>query len=319
MAQGLPRPIQGLFALLAKLVQIHYAPNMLKSGYVAILGVPNVGKSTLLNALLEEKLSIVTDKPQTTRHRILGILNRPNSQILFLDTPGIHASTKLINEIYVKTALATLDDADIVLHLVPPRLPVSKEDLEIAAKVQESKKEYLVLINKIDEVDKEKLLPLIQSIDENLKPEEVLPISAKTSDGLKKLISIIEESLPEGPAYYPRDEYTNHDLRFLTGEIVREKAMKFLHQELPYALATQVEDYQDEAKIARIKVAIYVEKDSQKGIVIGAKGSMLKNIGQRAREDIEALVGKKVYLELFVKVVDNWTKDERHLKDFGLL
>jgi len=292
---------------------------MFKSGYVAILGIPNVGKSTLLNAFLEEKLSIVTDKPQTTRHRILGILNRPDSQILFLDTPGIHSSKKLINEAYVQTAMATLEDADVVLHLIFPRLHLNPEDLEIASKIKQAKKKYFILVNKIDEVDKEALLPLIQKIHDNLEPEEILPISAKNQDGLERTLKLLESVLPEGPAYYPRDEYTTHNLRFLAGEIVREKAMKFLHQEIPYALATLVEDFKDEEKIARIKVAILVEKDSQKGIVIGAKGSMLKNIGQRAREDLEKLVGKKVYLELFVKVQEGWTKDEHQLKELGLL
>ncbi len=288
------------------------------SGYVTILGVPNVGKSTLINALIGEKISIVTNKPQTTRHRILGIMNRPGAQVLFLDTPGIHQPGKLLNEKIVETALRTVEDADVVLHLIFPKKNLSTLDREIAAKVQNTRKPYLVLINKIDETSKDQILPVIDAVQNELKPAEIIPISALTGDGVSRVIEAIIPHLPEGPAYYPKDVYTEHDLRFLTAEIVREKAMHLLQQELPYSLTTQVEAFHEEEKLDRIHVSIIVEKASQKGIVIGAKGSMIKKIGELARKEIQTLVGKKVYLELFVKVVDNWTKKEQKLKEFGI-
>lgn len=291
---------------------------MFHCGYVSIVGQPNVGKSTLLNALLGEKLSIVTDKPQTTRHRILGILNRPDAQILFLDTPGIHESKKLLNEVMVEAALRTLGDADVILHLIFPRAAIAAQDLEIARRVKETEKPYFVLINKVDEVEKEKLLPIIQKVQEALGPEQIIPISALKSDGLDLLLNLLEEKLPEGVALYPKDQYTEHDTRFLCGEIVREKATELLHQEIPYALAAQVEDYKEEPGMDRIHVTLFVEKPSQKGIVIGAGGAMLKKIGQMARLDMEKMLGKKVFLELFVKVSENWTKDERRLRELGI-
>ncbi len=292
---------------------------MFQCGYVTILGVPNVGKSTLLNVLLGEKLSIVTDKPQTTRYRILGILNRPNAQILFLDTPGIHASTKPLNEAIVQAALKTLGDADVILHLIFPKIPLSEEDQKIARRVKETKKPYFVLINRVDKVAKEKILPLIQQVQAAWEPEAIIPVSALKGDGLEKIIPMLEEKLPEGPALYPPDIYTEHDTRFLCAEIVREKATMLLHQEIPYALTTQIEEFKEEENIDRIHCSILIEKSSQKGIVIGAGGGMIKKIGQLARVDIEKMLGKKVFLELFVKVSEGWTKDERKLKELGII
>jgi GTP-binding protein Era len=291
---------------------------MFHSGYVAIVGVPNVGKSTLLNALLGEKLSIVTDKPQTTRHRILGILNRPKAQLLFLDTPGIHTTDKLLNETIVDTAMQAMGDADIILHLVSPKPNLSETDQKIAARAKEMGKPHIVAINKVDLVTKESLLPLIQRIQEEWAPEEIIPVSALNRDGLEVIVKALVSRLPEGPAYYPTDIYTEHDLRFLSAEIVREKAMDLLYQELPYSLATQTEAFDESGKIPHINVALIVEKDSQKGIVIGAKGSMIKRIGELARPDIEAMVGKKVFLELFVKVVDDWSKSQHRLRELGI-
>lgn len=292
---------------------------MFHSGYIAIVGVPNVGKSTLLNALLGEKLSIVTDKPQTTRHRILGILNRPKAQLLFLDTPGIHSSGKLLNETIVDTALQAMGDADVVLHLINPKSELSEEDRKIAARAKDLGKPHLVVINKVDRVAKEALLPLIQKVQEEWAPQEIIPVSALQQDGLEIIVKAIVARLPDGPAYYPTDIYTEHDLRFLSAEIVREKAMDLLHQELPYSLATQTEAFDESGKIPHINVALIVEKDSQKGIVIGNKGAMIKRIGELARPDIEAMVGKKVFLELFVKVVDDWSKSQHRLRELGIL
>jgi len=292
---------------------------MFRSGYVAILGLPNVGKSTLLNAILGEKLAIVSAKPQTTRHKIVGILNLAHAQILLLDTPGIHSSTKLLNEAMVQNALQALGDADVVLHLVFPDKRLDKHDFAIAEQAHQQKKPYLVLINRVDAVDKDRLLPKIQEIHETLKPEAIIPVSALKSDGLDAVVAEIEKRLPEGPAYFPTDIYTEHDMRFLASEIVREKAMQLLHQEIPYQLATAVEDFKDEPKLARISVTVFVEKDSQKPIVIGKGGATLKKIGELARLEIQKMVGKKVFLELFVKVQEGWTTDANRLKELGIL
>ena len=291
---------------------------MFRSGYVTILGEPNVGKSTLINALIGEKLAIVSHKPQTTRHRILGILNRPSAQILFLDTPGIHSSTKRLNELMVESALRTLGDADVILHLILPSSAISEPNREIASRCKQTRKPYFVLINKVDQVAKEALLPLMQKVQTELQPHEIIPISALQGDGVPGLIEQVEKRLPEGPAYYPQDIYTEHDTRFLCAELVREKATRLLHQELPYALMTQVEAYEEGEKLDRIHIAIIVEKPSQKAMVIGAKGQMIKKIGEQARVEIQKMLGKKIYLELFVKVEEKWTQKEDKLKELGL-
>jgi GTP-binding protein Era len=207
----------------------------------------------------------------------------------------------------------------VILHLIFPKKHISEEDIKISQHVKDTKKPYLVLINKVDEVAKEILLPLIQKVGEVLSPDEIVPISALKGDGIEKIVTLVEAKLPEGPALYPLDIYTEHDTRFLCGEIVREKAMMLLHEEIPYSLTTQVEDFKEEEKIDRIHCSIIIEKPSQKRIVIGAGGSMIKKIGQLARADMEKMLGKKVYLELFVKVTDGWTRDERKLKELGIL
>jgi GTP-binding protein Era len=291
---------------------------MFRSGYVAILGVPNVGKSTLLNQLLGEKLSIVTPKPQTTRHRILGILNRPHSQILFLDTPGIHDPKKLLNEKMVEAALSSLQDADVICHMIFPQSHLKEEDQELAQKIRETGKPYLLLINQVDTITKEGLLPLIGKLQQHWGPKEIIPISAKTGEGCDVLPKLIESLLPEGPAYYPTDQLTERDMRFLSEEIVREKAMTFLHQEIPYGLTTHVETFEEQDKLAKIHMAIIVERENHKGMVIGAGGRMIKRIGTLARQDLEKWLGKKVHLELFVKVVEGWSKDPRRLKEYGI-
>lgn len=291
---------------------------MFHSGYVALLGVPNVGKSTLLNQLLGEKLSIVTPKPQTTRHRILGILNRPKSQILFLDTPGIHDPKKLLNVRMVEAALSALQDADVLCHMIFPTQVLKDEDQELALKIRETGKPYLVLINQVDTVAKDSLLPLIGKIQQHWSPNEIIPLSARTGEGCEVLPTLFESLLPEGPAYYPTDQLTERDMRFLSEEIVREKAMTYLHQEIPYGLTVQVETFEEEDKIAKIHMAIIVERENHKGMVIGAGGKMIKRIGTEARRDLEKWLDKKVRLELFVKVVEGWSKDPKRLKEFGI-
>ncbi|HCU25237.1 MAG TPA: GTPase Era, partial [Deltaproteobacteria bacterium] len=219
----------------------------------------------------------------------------------------------------VETALQAMGEADIILHMLPPKPELSEEDRQIAGRARQFEAHYFVLINKVDMVAKERLLPLMQKIHEELSPEEIIPVCAASGDGLDRVVQAIAARLQEGPAYYPTDQYTEHDLRFLSAESVREKAMQLLHEEIPYALTAQTEAFDESGKVPRIHVAIIVEKPSQKGIVIGAGGAMLKKIGELARRDIEAMVGKKVYLELFVKVIENWTKHEKQLKDLGII
>jgi GTP-binding protein Era len=269
--------------------------------------------------LLGEKLSIVTPKPQTTRHRILGILHRPHSQILFLDTPGIHDPKKLLNEKMVEAALSTLQDADVVCHMIFPSPVLNEEDQILAQKIRETGKPHLVLINQVDTVPKDRLLPLIGQVQQHWAPKEIIPISALKGEGCEVLPGLIESLLPEGPAYYPVDQLTERDMRFLSEEIVREKAMTFLHQEIPYGLTAQVETFSEEGKIAKINIAIIVERENHKGMVIGAGGKMIKRIGTEARRDLEKWLGKQVHLELFVKVVEGWSRDPRRLKEFGIM
>lgn len=291
---------------------------MFRSGYVALVGAPNVGKSTLLNRLLGEKLSIVTPKPQTTRHRILGILNRPGAQILFLDTPGIHPAGKPLNVKMVETALTTLQDADVVCQMIFPTGSVQQEDEKISQKIRDTQKPHLVLINRVDTVAKATLLPLIEQIHRAWNPREIIPISALTGEGCERLPAILEKLLPEGPAYYPTDQLTERNLRFFAGEIVREKAMALLHQEIPYGLTTRVEKFEEKEKLCKIHVDIIVDRQNHKAMVVGAGGQMIKNIGRQARQDLERLLGKKVYLELFVKVVEGWSRDPKKIKEYGI-
>ncbi len=288
-----------------------------KSGYVGLVGLPNVGKSTLINNMIGEKLAAVTHKPQTTRHRILGILNRPQAQILFLDTPGIHQSKKLLNEKIIQTAFDVIEEADLVLHLIFPK-KLKPEDQEIAERVLKLKKKYFVLVNRIDEIPKDSLLPFLADIQKTLQPQELIPISALKNQGVSTLIEQIEKNLEEGPRYYDEEIYTDQSMRFLCEEIAREKAMLWLHQEIPYALTVQTEKFDETQNLIRLNLAIIVEKDSQKAMVIGKAGARIKKIGQVSRQEMEKMLGKKVYLELFVKVVPGWTKNEKRLRDLGI-
>lgn len=289
-----------------------------RTGYVALVGLPNVGKSTLLNRLLGEKLSIVTKRPQTTRHRILGILNQSHAQIIFLDTPGIHDSKKLLNQTMVEAALTALHEADVVVHLVFPEFGLSEEDEQLSQEIKKQGKGYLVAINQVDRIHKETLLPLIKKISETWQPEAIFPLSAKTGEGCESLLQALAKYLPVSEALYDRELYTEHPVRFLCEEVVREKATDLLHQEIPYGLTTQVEKFSEEEKRVHIHMQLIVERENHKAMVIGAKGQMIKKIGTLARQEIEALLGKKVFLELFVKVVPGWTKDEKRLREFGI-
>jgi GTP-binding protein Era len=290
-----------------------------RSGYIAIVGRPNVGKSTLLNRFLGEKVAIVTPKPQTTRNRITGILTRPTSQIIFLDTPGIHPSRSLLNRRMVEVALQTLHEVDGVLWLLEAHSRIGAEEEKIAARLRVLEAAVLILLNKIDAVAKGKLLPLMKDCAELLPGKEIVPISALRGDNVELVLEIVEKWLPEGPRYFPEGEFTDQTERFIAAEIIREKVFLLTREEIPYGTAVTVEEFSDktEKNLVVIKATIHTERASHKPILIGKQGSMLKEIGRRAREELEGLLGCKVFLELFVKVDKGWTEDPRALAEMG--
>ncbi len=295
-------------------------PAGFKSGYVAILGRPNVGKSTLLNTILGQKVAIVTPKPQTTRNRIVGVKNLPQAQIVFLDTPGIHNPKQKLGEFMVREAIRTLKEVDIALVMVEPHRPHTPE-VKLIESIKASKERHnfvaILAINKIDRVKKAELLPVIDIYQRMMDFEEIIPISALKGDGIDRLIELIIRYLPEGPKYYPDEIITDQLERFMVSEIIREKVMLLTREEVPYSVAVEVLTWQDKEDITVISANIYVEKDSQKGIIIGSRGQRLKDIGRRAREEIEALLGTRVYLELWVKVKEDWRDRVASLKDLG--
>ena len=291
-----------------------------RSGYIAIVGRPNVGKSTLLNQLLGEKIAIVTPKPQTTRNRITGIRTSSKSQIVFIDTPGIHQAHSLMNRRMVEVALQTLHEVDGVLWLLDSRAGVGAEEERIAASLGTLKTPSLILLNKIDLVAKGKLLPLIQRCAELLPAREIIPISALKGEGVPLVLEIAEKWLPEGPQYFPGGEFTDQTERFVASEIIREKIFLLTREEIPYGVAVTIDEFteKEEKNLIVIKATIITERESHKPILIGKRGSMLKEVGQRARQEIEALLGCKVFLELFVKVDRGWTQDPNALTEMGL-
>ena len=295
------------------------AEKTFKSGFVGIIGRPNVGKSTLLNTFIGEKVAIITPKPQTTRNRILGIMNTDGGQIVFLDTPGIHRAKTPLNVQMVKSAMGTFGEADILLLLVEADRGLHDEDSLILDSLKGIKTPVILVINKIDLVTKEALLPLIDTFKELYAFEEIIPISALKGFGVDRLTDILRRLLPEGPKLFPDDMITDRTERFIAAEIIREKILLLTRQEIPYATAVVVEAFKEEEErnFIRIQAAIIVEKDSQKGIVIGKKGAMLKDIGRQARKDLEQFFNAHIYLELFVKVRKDWTHDERLLKELG--
>jgi len=294
------------------------------SGMVALVGPPNAGKSTLLNTLLGQKISIVTPKPQTTRNRIAGVLNEPDYQIVLLDTPGLHQSRSPLNREMVKIAMDSLADVDAVVFMLDISLPlpakVKKE------KEQEYKRYFseiscpaFLVLNKIDLIDRSKLLPIIQSYAEIYPFKAILPVSALKGDGTKPLLNELLLVLPKGPRYFPEDIPTDVSERFLASEIIREKVFLLTGQEIPYSSAVMVDSFKENEANGRVTIhaTIYLEKKSQKGIVIGKGGGKLKSIGIAARKDIEELLQAKVSLHLWVKIRKNWSQDERFLKELG--
>lgn len=292
-----------------------------KSGFISILGRPNVGKSTLLNRLIGDKIAIVTEKPQTTRNRILGIKNIEGAQLIFIDTPGIHDAQTELNKRMVRAAIAAGRDADVILFLIDASYPDFEEDRKMIESLKRSKGVSILLINKIDIVKKENLLPLIDRYQKILSFYSIIPISAISGEGVDILINEITKCLPEGHPYYPDDMITDQTERFLVSEVIREKIIQNSYQEIPYSTAVTIESFKEDSEknLIVIKGTIHVERNSQKKIIIGKKGQKLKKIGEAARKEIEALMGKRVYLELWVDVKKNWTRDPRALDNLGYL
>jgi len=290
-----------------------------RSGFAALIGRPNAGKSTLLNRLVGEKIAAVSDKPQTTRTRITGVLTETQGQIIFVDTPGIHKPGYKLNRRMMQTVEDAMQSVDIRLLLVDSSTPFGKGDQFTVEMIKKSEGPNILLLNKIDLMkDKTKLLPLIEQYTQRAEFAEVIPVSARSGDGCDILIKKTLEHLPEGPQLFPEDTLTDQPERTIVAEIVREKILRLTKEELPYATAVVTERFEDQEDIIRLYCAIYVERDSQKAIVIGRGGASLKQIGTQARQDIERLLGKQVYLELFVKVRPNWRDDEALLDTLGV-
>lgn len=289
----------------------------IKSGMVALVGPPNVGKSTLLNALLGQKISIVSPKPQTTRNRILGIVNGEDYQIVLLDTPGLHKGTIPLNVEMSKIAMETLGEVDLVVFMVDATMPKPKIGGELTECLSGRKTPAILLINKMDLLRREKLLPLIEAYQKLHDFAAIIPISALHSEGQEQLLAELVRLLPEGPRYFPDDIPTDASVRFIAAEIIREKVFLLTGEEIPYATAVLIDRFQEGEDLVTIDATIIIEKDSQKGMVIGKKGTKLKEIGMAARRDIEELVQTKVMLKLWVKVKKNWTKNASFLKELG--
>jgi GTP-binding protein Era len=288
-----------------------------RSGYVSIIGRPNVGKSTLLNSLLGQKIAIVTPKPQTTRNRLIGIKNLPDAQIIFIDTPGIHKPKHKLGETMVKTAFESLREVDIILFMVEP-YEIGGGDRFIIELLKRVQSPVFLLINKIDTIKKSDILPLIDNLKEVYPFKEIIPISALTNDGNELLLKKIYDYLPSGPKYYPDEIITDQLERFMAAEIIREKITEITEEEVPHSVAVEVIEWKErEDGLIVISSNIYVEREGQKGIIIGKRGAMLKSIGTAARIDIERLLNTKVFLELWVKVKKDWRDDKRTLEELG--
>ncbi|MDE5692041.1 MAG: GTPase Era [Alistipes sp.] len=289
---------------------------MHKSGFVNIIGNPNVGKSTLMNALVGEKLSIITSKAQTTRHRIMGIVSGDDFQIVYSDTPGILKPSYKLQESMMKFVTGALTDADVILY-VTDTVEQSDRSGEIVEKISRSGIPTIVVVNKIDLTTPEALEKLVEKWHAALPEAQIVPASAKEKFNVEGLFKAILELLPEGPAFYPKETLTDKTLRFFASEIIREKILRNYDKEIPYCCEIEIDSYKEEPAIDRIAATIYVSRDSQKGILIGHKGEKLKRVGQAAREDLEQFLEKKVFLQLFVKVNDDWRNNPRQLRRFG--
>ena len=283
------------------------------SGFVSLVGRPNVGKSTLMNRLIGEKIAIISNKPQTTRNKIQSILTKDNYQIVFIDTPGIHRPRHKLGEYMVKSAETTLNEVDAVLMLIEPADRVLESDRLIIEKLARVKSPVILVINKVDTADKERVFKVIDNFS------EIVPISALEGTNTDELLETIKKYLPEGPQYFPADMITDQPERQIASEIIREKALRLMQEEIPHGIAVEISEMKKrpEGNLVDVRATIYCEKDSHKGIIIGKHGAMLKKIGSNARTDIERLLGSPIYLELWVKVKKDWRDSDFLLKNFG--
>lgn len=286
-----------------------------RSGFVAVIGRPNAGKSTLVNRLVGQKIAIVTSKPQTTRNRIQGIVTKPQGQIIFIDTPGLHEADSALGRQMMQEVAAALEGIDVLLLMVDASHMQPHHDDLLLQKAQRFRGKTILALNKIDRVPKPKLLPLIESFAKAFEFAAIVPVSALKGSGCDELVEEILKQLPEGEPYFPEDQVTDQPERFLAAEIVREKAIQVMYHEVPYALAVMVEKFEETPKLLRIEATMNVERSSQKKILIGHKGEMLKKIGIEARKELEALFGVKVYLGLFVKVVPDWRESPQRVRE----
>ena len=289
----------------------------IRSGFVGIIGAPNAGKSTLLNQVLGQKISITSKKPQTTRDRILGIVNRPNSQIIFVDTPGIHKSNTLLNKRIVDQAMLAMADVDVVLFMVDASSRNFSSEKLIVEQLNKTGKSVILALNKIDLTKKAQVFSLVQEFKDLFDFKAVIPISAKQNIQVDQLLEEVESSLAVGPRLYPEETFTDVSEKFMVKEIIREKVFRLTGMEIPYSSAVTVDAFDVEKKLIVIHASIQVVRNSQKGIIIGKKGSMLTQIGTKARIDIEKMTGSKVLLKLFVKVTKDWISNARALNEFG--
>jgi len=291
---------------------------MSKSGFVSIIGRPNSGKSTLLNRLVGEKVSIVTDKPQTTRHVIRGIVTRPEGQITFLDTPGIHKPVHRMNERMMKSVRDAMADVDLIGLMVDASAEFGRGDEFTIELIKPVTTKKILLLNKIDRIEKHKLLPLMDRYSKMANFEEILPISALTGVNAEALVTLIFKQLPEGPMFYPADQISDQPERTIAAEMIREKLIVSTEEEMPYSTAVVIDRFEEGEQLHRIFATIFVERESQKAIVIGKAGQKLKEVGTEARKDLETFFGRKIFLELHVKVKKNWRDDEDTLRTLGL-
>jgi GTP-binding protein Era len=290
-----------------------------KSGYVAIVGAPNAGKSTLLNRMLGEKISITSKKPQTTRNRILGVVHRPEVQIIFIDTPGIFKAKDTLNMRIVDTALSAIGDADIILFVLDAARPDPTSEYFLVKRLQRQDRPVILALNKIDLIEKADLLAMIKKWSTDFRFDVIVPISATEGTQIDALIEAMENFLPIGLPYFPKDALTDLPERFIAAEMIRESIFRLTGEEIPYATAVMVDSFQEEknGKLVKIEATIHLERDSQKGIIIGKDGSKLKRIGTESRKKIEHMLDTKVFLKLFVRVQKNWRRDTRALRKFG--
>lgn len=290
-----------------------------KSGYVVIIGKPNVGKSAVLNYLVGEKVAIVTEKPETTRDKILGILTREDVQVVFVDTPGIHKPRNLLGKHTTRIAKESLLEVDLIIFILDITSGITSEDEIIFNLLKDARKPAILLINKVDLVSKSLSLPLIDEASKIYEFKEIIPTSATKGDNMDVLLKKVIEYLPQGPKYFSDEQLTDKTERFLVGELIREKALELTWEEIPHSIAVLVEEFKErpKKKLIYIRATIFIERHSQKKIVIGHKGQMLKNIGEAARKDIEDFLKKRIYLDLWVKVYENWRKDPQALKMLG--